>query len=152
MANRTAQSHRHPADEDLLAWLEGDLVWLNSLRVRLHLLRCKPCLRRLGMMEERLFSIAPVSGQELAGIRANLLQAMRAYENQPLLAGPFTTQLRGAIEEFLGARMSAQLSERILHASDPHAAYADVDRTFRLLLGAKAADGLKAKLLPEPPQ
>jgi hypothetical protein len=131
MANRTAQSHRHPADEDLLAWLEGDLVWL---------------------MEERLFSIAPVSGQELAGIRANLLQAMRAYENQPLLAGPFTTQLRGAIEEFLGARMSAQLSERILHASDPHAAYADVDRTFRLLLGAKAADGLKAKLLPEPPQ
>lgn len=143
---------QHPGDEELLSWLDGEMGWLHSVRVRLHLLRCKPCLRRLGTMEERLSSTPLATDEELAGIRANLIQAIRAYETQAPLAARLAPQLRGAIEEFLGARMSAQLSERALHAPNPQAAYADVDRTLRLLLGAKAADGLKAKFLPEPPQ
>ncbi len=147
----------HPDDGDLISYLDHELGWVASMRLRFHLLRCVDCQRRLGKMDEQLAALSrAASNEELRGIRRNLIEAIRSYElGQGLKSSPVfqvTPDVRKTLEEYVGARMAAQLSERALHSPDPFEAYSNVDQTLRLLLGGKAAAGIKTRLLQETPQ
>ena len=48
---------RHCADEQLLAWLDGELGWIAQGRVKRHLARCWSCRTRLAGMEEEVYDL-----------------------------------------------------------------------------------------------
>ncbi|MFN7935425.1 MAG: hypothetical protein U0R19_19000 [Bryobacteraceae bacterium] len=140
----------HPEDGDLVLYLDGESGWFRSLRVRVHLLRCKECLRRLGTMDAQMAILAEQGSEELDGIRRNLMAAMRAYEEgAPTVTFQVTPEVRKMLEEYVGVRMAAQVEERVHHSANTREAYDTVDRTLRLLMGGKAAASLRAKLLQE---
>lgn len=143
----------HPDTGDLVLYLDGESGWLASLRVRVHLLRCRECLRKVGAMDAQMAALAEAGSGELAGIRQNLMAAMRAYEEgAPARTFQVTPEIRKMLEEYVGVRMAAQLEERVLHSSNTREAYDYVDRTLRLLMGGKAAASLRTKLLQEMPR
>ena len=148
-----SRSSWHPGNGDLISHLDGELGWAVSLRVRIHLMRCKACVRRLGTMEEQMEALANVGKEELQGIRQNLMEAMRAFESgSGSMRFEVTPEIRKLLEEYVGVRMAAQLTERVLQARDGRAAYDSVDRTLRLLMGGKAAASLRSRLLQEMPR
>ena len=148
----TSNPSWHPDNGELVLYLDGESGWLVSLRVRMHLLRCKECVRRLGVMEEQMAAMVQVGNEELNGIRRNLVEAMLAYESGTTTGFQVTPEIRQLLEEYVGVRMAAQLSERVVHSANARAAYEDVDRTLRLLMGGKAAASLRTKLLQELPR
>lgn len=140
----------HPHNGDLVLYLDGEFGWLRSLRVRVHLLRCKECLRRLGTLDAQMAALSEAGSEELDGIRRNLMAAIRAYEEDaPAAKFQVTPEIRKTLEEYVGVRMAAQLEERVLHSSNTREAYDSVDRTLRLLMGGKAAASLRSRLLQE---
>lgn len=144
----------HPSDAALVSHLDGQSGWVESLRVRFHLRRCKECAGRWASIEKEVNTLSPSANeQELGHIRRNLMQAIRAYEQvEPKYAFHPAPELRKTLEAYVGSKMAAQLAERACNTSDSRAAYQHLDRTLRLLLGGKAAAGLRAKLLQERPQ
>lgn len=140
----------HPDNGDLVLYLDGESGWLASLRVRVHLVRCKECLRRLGTLDAQMSVLSEGGSEELNGIRRNLMAAMRAYEQgAPAVTFHVTPEIRKMLEEYVGVRMAAQLEERVQHSSNTREAYDYVDRTLRLLMGGRAAASLRSKLLQE---
>lgn len=154
MEGRTSSNPSwHPDNGDLVLYLDGASGWFASLRVRMHLLRCKACARRVGTLEEQMAAMAQMGSEELNGIRRNLMEAMIAYESgAPATGFQVTPEIRKLLEEYVGVRMAAQLSERVLHAPNARTAYEHVDRTLRLLMGGKAAASLRTRLLQELPR